>query len=150
MTKAIIDASGYTAPELLAIANTIHDTMVTNAATFAAPPVTMAAFAADISDYEGKLNKKSSGAEADLVAFTVSRNTLEVDLGGLGNYVNTIAKGKPEILVLSGFPSYDTARTPDTTPPAAPQNLVVRQGDVSGTAVARYQPDRPHSVNEVR
>jgi len=71
-------------------------------------------------------------------------------LGNLGNYVNIIADGDPAILVQSGFLSYGTDHTPDTTPPGAPQNLVVRQGDLSGTLVARYQPDRQHSINDVQ
>lgn len=150
MTKAIIDFSGYTAAELSPTGHAIHDAMVKNAATFPKPPVTMADFDAHLTDYDGKLNAKASGAEADLIAFTVSRNTLETDLNMLGNYVNTVAQGDPAIVVLSAFPSYETAHTVDTSPPDAPQNLVVRQGDLSGTCVARYKPDRQHSVNQVQ
>src|SRR5947209_669669 len=145
MTKAVIDFSGYTGPELSPAAHAIHDEMTAHAATFGTPPITMAAFATDLTDFDTKLNKKSSGAEADLVAFAVARNTLEVDLGNLGNYVNIVANGKPEIVVQSGFPCFDTDRAPDTSPPAAPENLVLRQGDVSGTCVARYRPARQHS-----
>jgi hypothetical protein len=150
MTKAIIDFSGYTAAELSPVAHTIHDQMTANAATFTTPPMTMATLATDIGDFDMKLNKKSSGAQADLVMFNVARNTLETNLSGLGNYVNIVANGDPAIVVQSGIPSYETARTPDTAPPAAPQDLFVRQGDVSGTCVARYQPDRQHSINEVQ
>ena len=42
-TKANIDFSNYTHAELSPIAQTIHDDMTANAATFATPPVTMAA-----------------------------------------------------------------------------------------------------------
>src|SRR5205814_6570634 len=45
---------------------------------------------------------------------------LETALGNLGNYVNIIADGDPAILVQSGFLSYGTDHTPDTTPPGAP------------------------------
>ncbi len=150
MTKAIIDFSGYTAAELSPIADTIRTQMTANAATFPAPPVTMAALNAAFTDYDQKLQAKASGAQADLIAFTVARHTLETDLGGLGGYVNIVAKGDPTIVVQSGFPSYETRNVVDTTPPAAPQNLVLRQGDLSGTCIARYQPDRQHSVNEVQ
>jgi hypothetical protein len=124
--------------------------MTTNAATFATPPVTMAVFQATLDTFKTALNKKASKATADIVAFNVARNDLETALGNLGNYVNIVADGDPSILVQSGFPSYETARTPDTTPPGAPQNLVLRQGDLSGTLVARYQPDRQHSINDVQ
>lgn len=150
MTKAIIDFSGYTAAELSPIGHGVHDAMVAAAATFGSPPIAMPVLATALSDYDAKLNAKQSGAQADLVAFTVARTALETDLGALGGYVNIIANGDPAIVVQSGFPSYETQRTIDTSPPAAPQNLVLRQGDVSGTCVARYQPDRQHSVNEVQ
>jgi hypothetical protein len=120
------------------------------AATFSSPPVTLAKLDADLTDYDQKLQAKSSGAQADLIAFTISRNTLETDLGTLGGYVNIVANGDAAVVVSSGFPSYDTSRSIDTTPPDAPQSLVLRQGDLSGTCVARYQPDRQHSVNEVQ
>ncbi len=51
----------------------------------------------------------------------------------------------------SGFPSYETTgRSPDTAPPAAPTNLFLRQGDLSGSFVARYRPDRQRSMNEIQ
>jgi hypothetical protein len=150
MTKAIIDFSGYTGPDLFPAAQKIHDDTTTNAATFPAPPTAMAAFQLLIDAFKTALNKKASKATADIIAFNVARNDLETALGNLGNYVNIVADGDPAILVQSGFPSYETARTPDTTPPGAPQNLVVRQGDLSGTLLARYQPDRQHSINDVQ
>ena len=151
MTKAIIDFSGYTGPGLLPAAQTIHDDITTNAATFATPPLTMAAFQLLIDAFQTALNKKASKATADIIAFNVARNDLETALFKLGNYVNTVADGDPSIVVKSGFPSYETApRSADTTPPAAPQNLVVRQGDLSGTLVVRYRPDRQRSINDVQ
>ena len=51
MTKAVIDLSGYTAAELSPAAHTIHDEMTANAATFPSPPMTMAAFATDLTDF---------------------------------------------------------------------------------------------------
>ena len=68
----------------------------------------------------------------------------------LGNYVNSVAKGDPVTVEKSGFPSYETTRTPDTSPPAAPTNLRLRQGDLSGGILARYKPDRQQSTNEVQ
>jgi hypothetical protein len=150
MTKAIIDFSGYSAPDLAPAAQTIHDETNTNATTFPNPPLTMAALQTLIDAFTAALTKRASKATADVIALAVARNDLETALGGLGNYVNTVADGDPSIVVQSGFPSYETARTPDTNPPAAPQNPVVRHGDLSGTIVFRYRPDRQHSVNEVQ
>jgi hypothetical protein len=150
MSKAIIDFTGYTGAELLPTALTIHTQMTANAAVFTTPPLTMAAFKTHIDDYETALNKKASRATADIIAFNVARNDLETVLTGLGNYANTVAKGDPSIIVKSGIPSYETLRTPDTAPPAAPQNLTVRQGDNSGTLVVRYQADRQHSINDIQ
>ena len=50
----------------------------------------------------------------------------------------------------SGIPSYDTARTVDTSAPAAPSDLRLRQGDLSGSLVARYQSSRARSMNVVQ
>ena len=150
MTKAIIDFSGYTGPDLLPAGKTIHDKMTANAATFTTPPVTMAALQTLIDTGEDKLSKKSSHAIADTIAFNIARNDLEVALGDLGNYVNIEAKGDPAIVEKSGFPSFDTTRVVDTAPPAAPQDVRLRQGDPSGEIVARYKPGRQRSINEVQ
>ncbi|MBL9132349.1 MAG: hypothetical protein JNG86_14185 [Verrucomicrobiaceae bacterium] len=149
-TKAIIDFSGYTAAELSPVAQVIHDKMTLNAAVFPGPPVTMAELQTQITTYDQKLVARASRARADVIAFNEARDALEGSLGTLGNHVNTVAKGDPVIVEQSGFPSYATARTPDTSPPAAPTDLRLRAGDVSGSVVARYKPDRPQSTNEVQ
>ena len=149
-TKAIIDFSGYTATELGPIAHNIHDKMTANAAAFAAPTVPMATLQTQITAYDTKLIARASNAKTDIIAFNEARDTLEETLGVLGNYVNGIAKGDSVLVDKSGFPSYTTARTPDLSPPAAPTDLRLRQGDLSGSIVARYKPDRPSSTNEVQ
>ena len=149
--KAIIDFSGYTAAELGPASHSIHDKMTLNAATFTTPAITMAALQTLTDDYDAKLIARASKASSDLLAFTAVREELEVALGVLGHYVNGIAKGDAVIVDQSGFPSYDTARnTPDTSPPEAPVDLRLRHGDLSGTVVARYKPDRQPSTNEVQ
>ncbi|MFO1482355.1 MAG: hypothetical protein U1F71_03230 [Verrucomicrobiaceae bacterium] len=149
-TKAIIDFSGYTAAELGPVAHTIHDEMTTNATTFASPTVTMTALATLITTFDAALIARASGAKADVLALGEARDALEEALGVLGGYVNGIAKGDATIVVQSGFPSYLTTHTPDTSPPAAPANLRLRQGDLNGSIVARYKPDRQQSTNEVQ
>lgn len=148
--KAIINFEGYTAAELSPVAQAIHDKMTTNAATFTAPTVTMPNLQTMITTYDAKLVARASGAKADTIAFNEARDALEEALGTLGNYVNSVAKGDAVIVDKSGFPSYDTARPADTSPPAAPADLKLRQGDVSGTIIARYKPERSPSTNEVQ
>lgn len=149
-TKAKIDFSGYAAADLAPVAQTIHDQMTANAATFPSPPVTMLALLALIDDFNTKLAAKASRATADVIAFNMARHELEEALGLLGNYVNGIAQGDAMTVEKSGVPSYQTGQTAPGGAPAAPTNLRLRHGDVSGEIVARYRPDRSPSMNEVQ
>ncbi len=149
-TKAIIDFTDYSATELGTLAQLVHDQLDENAATFPNPPLTLANFQTQITDYDTKLLARASRATEDVLAFNAARELMEETLGTIGSYVNTIAKGSAIIVEKSGLPAYQTTRTPDTTPPAAPQDLKLRHGPLSGTIVARYIPDRKASTNEVQ
>ena len=149
-TKAITDFSNYTAAELGPVAQHIHDQMTAHAATFAAPTVGMAALATLVSDYSTKLAARAGRATAAVIAFKTARADLETALGRLGNYVNDKAQGDAATVEQSGFPSYGTARPAVAGPPAAPTNLRLRQGDLSGSFLARYQSQRQPSTNEVQ
>ena len=149
--NAVIDFSGYSGAALAPVAQTIHDQMTTNAATFPKPLVSMSTLQALIGKFETALAAKASRATADTIAFNLARHDLEGALADNGGYVNAIAKGDPSIVSQSGSPSFDTARTsPNTAPPAAPGNGVLLQGDLSGSLVARYHADRQRSMNEVQ
>ena len=148
--KAIIDFTGYTAADLGPVAQTIHDKMTANAATFPTPPLTMPELATLIGTLSTTLAAKASRATAATIAFNIARHELEGALSAVGGYVNQVAKGDAVIVEKSGVPSYDTAHTPDTAPPAAPTDLRLRQGDLSGQVVARYHPGRQKSMNEVQ
>jgi hypothetical protein len=147
--KAIIDFSGYPAADLAPVAQSIHDGMLANAATFPSPTVAMPALQTLITACSQKLADKASRATSDVIAFNVARHDLESALAELGGYVNQVAKGDAAIVDLSGFPSYDTAKTVDTAPPAAPTDVKLRHGDLTGSVVARYHADRTPSMNEV-
>ena len=149
-TKAITDFSRYTAAELGPKAQYIHDQMLANAGTFTAPTVGMPALAALLTGYHTKLAARASRDAGAVIAFNTARNDLEAALGRLGNYVNDKAQGDAAIVEESGFPSYNTARPALAGPPAAPTNLRVRQGDMSGSFLARYQSQRQPSTNEVQ
>jgi hypothetical protein len=148
-TKAIIDFSGYGSPELSPVAQHIHDQITANAATFPSLPFTMVIFQGWIDSYDALLVARESKATADILAFNVARADLEGNLGTLGNYVNSVANGDASIVEKSGFPSYTTGGAPDTAPPAAPTDLRLRHGELSGTVVARYKPVRTPSTNEI-
>lgn len=149
-TKAVIGFAKYSNEALGPAAQAVHDHMILNAATFDDPPVTMAAFQALITDYDAKLVERASRAKTDMLAFTQARQALERALKTLGNYVNTEAEGDAMMVDKSGFPSYETNHTIDPTPPAPPANLRLSQGEMSGSFVARYKPERRPSANEVQ
>ena len=149
-TKAIIDFGSYTAPELTPVAQTIHDQITANAATFTSPPTTMVVLATLITTYAQKLAARASNASLDVLAFQTARAVLEGALHDLGIYVNLIAKGDAMIVEKSGFPSYTTGggATPGPSPiPGPPQDVKLRPGALSGSIIARFKPDRQNSFN---
>ena len=145
--KAVIDYSNYADGDLPGVAQRIHDMMTANAATFATPAVTMTDLAALISTYNTAFGAKASHATLDTQNFNDARTALEDALGQLGNYVNLKANGDAGIVGQSGCPSYDTVHTPpDTSPPAAPTNLRLKQATLSGSFGVLYKPSRSPSV----
>ncbi len=150
MTKTITDFSGYVGPALVSTAQIIHDAIVAAAAKFEKLPFTMADFQLQITGCDNAYTKKASRATADINAFNVARATLEGSCSQLGSYVNTVAQGDNTTIIASGIPSYETGNPADYSAPAAPTNVVVRQGDVSGEVIARYRPSRSPSMNEVQ
>ena len=152
--KAIVDFTGYAAADLAPVAQTIQYDMTAAGSTFGSPPISTSALQVLIDAFNNKLAAKASRATADTIAFNIARHDLEEALSDLGTYVNLIAKGDATLVEMSGIPSYDTARTvdpaPPAAPPAAPSDVRLRQGDLSGSAVVRYRPARERSVNEVQ
>lgn len=149
-TKAIIDFSNYVAAELGPVAQHIHEEITAHATVFATPTVSMASLATLLTDYNAKLAARASRATADALAFNESRDALETALSRLGNYVNDVAQGDPVTVEQSGFPSYSTGKTMDTSPPGAPNNVRVRHGELTGVLVVRYKAQRQPSTNEVQ
>ena len=145
--KAIIDFTPYPAAELAPVAQTIHDQMLANAASFTGPPVGMPALATLLATYGQKLAARASRASADVLAFNLARHDLEAALHDLGVYVNLTAKGDAMIVEKSGFPSFGGAQPGPSGIPAAPQDLKLRNGDLSASMIGRCKPDRIHSFN---
>ena len=80
----------------------------------------MTALATLITTFSTRLAAKASRATADVIAVNFARHDLEVALNDLGNQVNIVAGGDPVIPEKGGFPSYETARVADPSPPCAP------------------------------
>jgi hypothetical protein len=148
--KASVDFTRRHAAEMPEVAGRILERMSANAATFPAPPVSMAALGAQVEDYKAKFAARASRAAADVLALKAARADLNRTLGLLGGYVNHVAQGDPAIVEQSGFPSYATARTPDRSPPAAPENLRLEHGALTGTVLARFRAQRRPPTNEVQ
>ena len=142
--------SGYPAAQLLPVAVNIQTSLAASLATFTTLPVAPGVLDTKIGTYKTTLAAKNSGAYADTIAFSIARHDLENDLADDGNSVNIAAGGDAAIVALSGYPSYVTGAPTDNTPPGEPLNVVVRQGDVSGAAVARFTPQRQRSVTEAQ
>ena len=156
-TKAIINFTIYGDAELAPTAQTIHDKMITNVATFVVAPLTLAVLQALlaalqtlINTYAQALAKKASRASDDILAFNVARHDLEGALSDLGGTVNHVAQGDPVIVGLSGFPSYGGASALPNATRQAPDNLRLAHGDLSTTVKAHYHPDGQHTMNEVQ
>lgn len=149
-TKASVDFTRHSVAGLATAARYILERMSANSATFSAPPVSMADMGALVDDYHAKLAARASRAAADILALQVARQALLSALRLLGNYVNFVARGDAAVVEQSGFPSYSTVRPPDMSPPAAPKNLRLLHGPLSGTILTRYNAQRQPSTNEVQ
>ena len=148
--KASIDFLRHLDVELCPAAWIIHDRMSENAATFLSPPMSMVALETLITACAESLAARASRGKAEVIAFQVARQALERSLRALGMYVNSVAKGDAMIVEKSGFPHYSTARPVDTSPPAAPQNLRLSHGVLSGVIKLRYKPAKEKSMNEIQ
>lgn len=148
--KAIVNFSGYTGVDLLPVAETIHGKMSSNTIIFPTPPTSMTAFGNLVETYKTALTAKASRATADFIAFDQARERLEDALHGLGNYVNTVAKGDAGIVEQSGFPFYSTAKSASDTVPAAPTDVRLRHATLSGQVELRCKIERAKPVTEVQ
>jgi len=116
----------------------------TNAATFAAPPITQAVFAANILTYTNTRKAHEQGGTAQLPAFTAARKILIDNLDVLATYVDGIAKGDAQLVKLAGFDATndvtDIASKAINTAPATPQNVTFKRiENNSGQMVAECE-----------
>lgn len=81
---------------ILVLAQSTHDAMVTNAGTFATPPVTMANFQTAINNFQAAKQalgvKGTRGSMADTITMKATRKVVIDDLNALVGYVQSVAR----------------------------------------------------------
>lgn len=151
--KAVINFARRPSPEIKTLAGFIHETLSANADVFDKPPVSLEDFQAQITDFTAKILARAGNAKVDVVAAQDARVAMLDTLRQLGNYVNIRARGNLEVLILSGFPYYDTRRVRHRepfSPPMPPHRLVLRHGAVSGMILLRFKTELPTAANIVQ
>jgi hypothetical protein len=154
--KARVDFTQEQDGNLSAPAHNIHTQMVANAATFTAPPMTMAAFLAIIDAWDTALAASANRGKSEITAKNNARLDLEGALRNLGHYVNTVANGVQKTVEQSGFPGYDThhARAEDKGPVSnvtfVPKNLRLSHGAGTGVVGFRWESDASGSGCELQ
>ena len=150
MYKARVDFTGEPDGNLSGPSHNIHTKMGANAALFANPPITMAAFLAIVQGWDIALEQSQPGGSDRITAKNNARIALEDALRKLGGYVNTIADGEQAKVDLSGFPGYDTAHPAGGPVTFIPQNLRLERSGVSGAVIAKWQGDGTRAVYEMQ
>jgi hypothetical protein len=149
--KAVIDYSGMPDGLLLTTAKTLHSMMGTNAATFPNPPGGLAALLAKINAFDQGIQNAALGGVDRTAIKNAAREDLLDTMGDYGNYVNSVAKGDPTIIDLSGLPRYSTQHAEGGGPVTfVPQNARIERGNVSGAIVVRWKGDGSKSMYEVQ
>jgi hypothetical protein len=103
MTKVALKLASKSTPNLVIFSRNVHDHMLAAAATFAAPPVTMADLGKHTDDLEKAQSDAVIGNHGNFVIRDVKRAILETDLNALGSYVDIVAKGSENIIVSAGM-----------------------------------------------
>lgn len=148
--KAYTSFTRYDNANLQVLAGSIHEQMAANAASFVNPPITLEAFATQVASFTAALLTRTTRAAAAVVELQDQRQAMLSSLRILGNYVNDLAQGANTLLVLSGFPYYNTLRPPLNVPPLPPTNVRLSRGTASGIIIVRCTPAVPQALNEVQ
>jgi hypothetical protein len=150
MQKARVNFAAAQDGDLSGPAHNIHTKLVANAAAFANPPITMAAFSDLIDAWDLALEQSQPGGSDRITAKNNARGALEDALRKLGGYVNTIADGDEAMIEQSGFPNYDTSHPQGGPVTFVPQNLRLERSQVSGGVTAKWQGDGTRAVYELQ
>lgn len=105
----------------------VRDGIYNNPTVFNTPPMLQADFQAFISEYQSKRDAYKQGGLAQKAPFLNAKENLMVAMDDMAEYVDSVALGNANTIILSGFvPTKGTAS--DQPDPVQPTGLQVKQG----------------------
>jgi hypothetical protein len=141
--RATTKFNAYTFNALANYGGAVYAAMLAAAATFPTPPITLANFLIDLTNYGTLITLWGPvgcrGSHADYLNLVAGRALIEQDMRLLQNYVNQIANGDAPTVALSGF----TGTNPHTVIGVlnAPQNFrqLVTRNTLPGQAILKWK-----------
>ena len=121
--------------QLVTNTQTILQTLADNVATYAKPSPTLAVVTTALNKFITAIGAAADGGTALTLAKNAARAELVALLRLLASYVQIVCAGSMENLLLSGFPTQKSSRTPIGVLPAPSNvtvNLGVRTGELDG------------------
>lgn len=105
--RATTKFNGYTYTGLANFGGAIYAAMLAAAATFPTPPIALATFLTDLTNFGTLITLwgpvGARGSHADLINLRAGQQLIQNEIRALQAYVNSIANGDPTIVVLAGF-----------------------------------------------
>lgn len=115
----------------------VRDGVFNNATVFSAPPITQSAFQTLLDEFINKYGAYQFGGRSNKGPYQAAYTALIVGMDSLSGYVNTVAAGDANIILMSGFiPTKGVSSA--VNPPAAPGMPVVKRG-ISGVLLAEVE-----------
>jgi len=106
----------------------VRDGVFNNTTVFPAPPITQSAFQTLLDEFINKYGAFQFGGRANKGPYQAAYTALMVGMDSLAGYVNTVAAGDANIILMSGFiPTKGSASA--VNPPAVPGTPVVKRGN---------------------
>lgn len=105
--RATTKFNSYTYTGLANFGGAVYAAMLAAVATFPAPPIVLATFLADLTNFGTLITLwgpvGARGSHADLINLRAGQKLIQNEMRALQAYVNSIANGDPVIVALSGF-----------------------------------------------
>ena len=119
-------------------ATEVRDGIYNNALTFPSPPISISSYQTLIDTYLNTRAAYQLGGRGNKGPFQAAKTALMAGMDELSAYVNTIAQGDENIILISGFLPTKSNTTP-ANPPAVPGAPKVTRGG-SGVLLAEVEP----------
>jgi len=113
----------------------VKDGIYGNATTFATPPMTEAAFELLITNYVATRGTLDNGGSAQRPAWEMAIKSLLDALVTTANYVDTVANGDANIIILAGY-TPSKGNSSSVAKPVKIEGVTLVRSEVSGTLVA--------------